>query len=778
MIKVFFNIRLAFLSGSVLVASLTLFSLLLALNCISETPDNYFDRVAMVSDGRLTRFTELPITVYVEGLTVQGKNYAADLRYAMKEWETSSGGLVKFRLTNLPNDANVLVSWVRALEAEDEEHPLGVSELHRTGQDEFNVEMRISLQDKKTRKPLTHEQMKTVFLHEFGHAIGLWGHSKNKADIMYYAADAILPTSRDTNTLKMMYFHELNYSLHAESISAIKKEMRTKLEDARLYFLLGTVYADQEDYDQAIDNFKRCLHIDREFYKASSALASAYRRSGQEQAALAEYLSLVESDPSAMVHNIIGALYYERKETAESIQHFKKALKLERTYQPAKRNLSKVYISRGKELINAGAHQAAIDLLLDGVAFFPDKPELYNSLGSAYAGVRQFQKAIDEYTKALRINPAFTLAKVNMASCYNNRGVRYAEADQWDAAVKSYNQALRLTPDMAEAEKNLAAAYWNQASNLSKSGRDREAIIAYKRFLKREPGSKEAHNNIGTAYFRMGNYQAAIGAFKNALRTDPGDEGLKDNLAIAHHKQGIELIGKGDNSKAVEVLKGGLKIDPDNVGIHLSLARAYQRLGNWEEATQYVNKALELEPDNDGALNMVAALDMHRGNEYLQAERYDQALEYYKRVPENRMPPALHNNIGYIYIMGKKYLEAIAEFDKVLAAEPQNKIAHQNLLTVESRLSLALFGNPGARQTRDKLARARLSLAMSHTGRGSIAEAKKVLKSALDVKPQDRNLRRLLAEGCRKLAAVFGKDRSKRKEAMELTTWAAQLESR
>ncbi|MFC1713796.1 tetratricopeptide repeat protein [Candidatus Poribacteria bacterium] len=757
---------------------LTFLSLLLTFNCISETPGNYFDRVAMVSDGRLTRFTKLPITVYVEGLTVQGKDYAADLQYAMKEWRNSSGGLVKFQLIDLPNDANILVSWVRALESEDQEHPLGVSELQRTGQDEFRVEMRIGLQDKKSRKPLTHEQMKTVFLHEFGHAIGLWGHSKDKADVMYYAADATVLTSRDLDTLKMVYSHKLGYSLHAESISAIRKEMRTKLEDPRLYFLLGTIYADQEDFDQAIDNFKICLHIDPEFYKASSALASAYRGSGQEQAALAEYLSLAESKPSAMVHNIVGALYYEKEDTAKAIQHFKQALKLERTYPPAKRNLSKVYIARGKELINAGAHQAAIELLLDGVEFFPDKPELYNSLGSAYAGAKQFQEAIDVYTKALSINPAFTLARVNIASSYNNQGVKYAEAGLWNKAVGSYNQALRLMPDMAEAEKNLSAAYWNQASSSSKAGQNKESVIAYKRFLEREPDSKEAYNNIGAVYFRMGDYQAAVDAFRNALKIDPADVGFKENLAIAHHKQGIDLIEKGDIAEAITTLKSGLKVAPDNVSIHLSMAQAYQRLGKWDETTKYINKALELEPDSDAALNMMAALNIHRGNEYLQAERYDQALEYYGYIPDDRMPPALHNNIGYIYIMGKRHLEAIEEFDKVLAAEPQNKIAHQNLLTVEGRLGRTLSGSPGSQQIRDTLARARLSLAMSHAGRGSIAEAKKVLKSALDVNPQDRDLRRLLAAGCRKLAAVFGKDRSRRKEAMQLTTWAAQLESR
>ena len=758
MIKALSNPQASFLPGNGLIALLIALSLLLTFDGISEASDNYFDRVAMVSDGRLTRFTELPITVYVEGLEVQGKEYASDLRYALKEWEACSNGLVKFRLTYFPDGADILVSWVRTLEVADREHPLGVSELQRTGQDEFRVEMRIGLRDGRTRKSLTHEQMKTVLLHEFGHAIGLWGHSKDKTDVMYYAADALSPTQRDANTLKMVYSHKLNHSLHAESISAIKKEMRTKLEDARLYFLLGTIYADQGDYSQAIDNFKRCLNLDSGFYKASSALASAYQESGQDQAALDEYLSLADTKPSAMVHNIIGALYSEN--------------------QPAKRNLSRVYITRGKELVNAELHEAAIELLLDGVEFFPDKPELHNSLGSAYAGAKRFREAIDEYTKALRINPAFTLARTNMASCYNNQGVQYAGAGRWEAAIESYIQALWLMPDMAEAEQNLSAAYWNQASSLSKSGRNREAVIAYKRFLEREPDSKEAYNNVGTLYFRMGDYQAAIDALESALRIDPADEGLKDNLAIAHHKQGVDLIGEGAASQAVTALKKGLEIDPDNIGIHLSLARAYQHLGRWEEATQYVNKALELEPDSDDALRMMAALNIHRGNESLQAERYAEALEYFRRVPDDLIMPALHNNIGYIYIMEGKHLLAIEEFDKALAAEPQNEIAHQNLLTVEDRFSRIASGNPGSQQARDKLARARLSLAMSHSGRGSLAEARNVLKSALDANPQDEEVRRLLAAGCRKLATVFTQKGNRRVEAKELRRWAAQLELR
>ena len=755
--------------------SLMLLSLLLTLNCIAQVSDNYFERIAMVSDGRLTRFTKSPIAVYVEGLAVQGKKYAPDLQYALKEWEESSEGILKFQLVNLPDGADILVSWVRNLESTDQEHTLGISELHRTGPNEFRVEISVGLRHRKTRKPLTHDQMKIVLLHEFGHAVGLWGHSRDKEDAMYHAADASHPTQRDINTIKQVYSHEADYPLHAESIKAIKQEMLSKLENARLHFLLGTVYADQEEYSEAIDNFKRSLHLNPQFYKASSALALAYQKSGQEQAALIEYLLLAESDPSAAVHNMIGALYFQKEDVENAIKHFKKALELERTYGPAKRNLCEVYIYKGKEFVNAGLYQGAIDLLLDGIKLFPDKPEMYNTLGTAYSGAEQYQKAIDEYKKALQINPAFAIARTNMVSCYNNQGVKYARLRLWDKAIGAYTQALRLMPDMAEAEKNLSAAYWNQAAGLSRAGKNTEAIKAYQRYLEREPNSKEAYNNLGAIYFRMDDYRATITAFRRALDMDPGDRGLRDNLVIAYHRSGIVLFQKGAYSQAAEEFRNGLKINPDNVGLHLGLAQALQRLKKWADAADHVNRVLTLDPSNDIAHKVMMGLNIQQGNELLQAKKYDEALAYYKRAPDELGPPSLHNSIGYIYIMKEKYLEAMDEFDRVLAAEPRNKIAHQNLVIVEGRLKQALSRSSNFQPAKTRLARARLSLAMSHLGIGNLTEAKKVLGTAVDLNPQDRNLRRSLTEGCKKLATAFRKEKNGQKEALELINWATQL---
>jgi tetratricopeptide (TPR) repeat protein len=649
-----------------------------------------------------------------------------------------------------------------------------MAELHRAGKDEFHVEMRIATRDDMTGKPLTHEQVKTVLLHEFGHAIGLWGHSKDQADVMYYAADSLHPTDRDSSTIKLVYSHKPGYSLHVQSIRAIREEMRSEPENAKLHFLLGSVYMDQGKYGQAIGSFRRCLALDARFYKASAALASVYQASGQDQAAFMEYLSLAESDPSALVHNVIGALYFEKKDTANAIQHFKKALELERAYEPAKRNLYKVYLNRGRELIDAGMHYAAIELLSEGTSFFPDKPELHDALGTAYCRNGQFQESIDQYIQALRINPAFMPAKNNMASCYNNQGVKYAQAGQWKESLEAYTEALKLMPDMEEAKKNISGAYWNRAVGLSKSGKDREAIEAYQQFLAYKPDSKEAHNNLGAVYFRVEDYEAAIAEFEKALLIDPGDKSLRVNLAIAYYKLGETLMERKAYYEAAEDFKAGLEIAPDNVNLHLGMAQAYQHLTRLDDAIRHVSKALTLEPGNAIAMRIMANLNIRKGYRALQAGDYDQALQYYSKVPDELMPPVLHNNVGYVYIMKGMYPEAASEFDKVLRAEPENETAYQNLLKLESNLSRAISRDPGSQKTKDELAMVRLSLAMSYMRRGDTGKSRDILKTALDLKPRDKDLRYSLAEGCMTLAEAFQRKKAY-KDAKEFMDWANQL---
>ena len=79
----------------------------------------------------------------------------------------------------------------------------------------------------------------------------------------------------------------------------------------------------------------------------------------------------------------------------------------------------------------------------------PKKAE--NNRGAAHA----FDKAIQDYSKAIKLNP-------EDAAAYNNRGLAYADRGEFDAALEDYDKALELKPDYAEVYNNRGNAYFNK----------------------------------------------------------------------------------------------------------------------------------------------------------------------------------------------------------------------------------------------------------------------------------------------------------------------------
>jgi tetratricopeptide (TPR) repeat protein len=76
-----------------------------------------------------------------------------------------------------------------------------------------------------------------------------------------------------------------------------------------------------------------------------------------------------------------------------------------------------------------------------------------------YAENEQYQLAIDNYTKYLRLEP-------DDADAYNNRGLAYKKLENYKAAIADYTSALKINSDDAGAYKNrgLAKAKSGQSS--------------------------------------------------------------------------------------------------------------------------------------------------------------------------------------------------------------------------------------------------------------------------------------------------------------------------
>ena len=80
--------------------------------------------------------------------------------------------------------------------------------------------------------------------------------------------------------------------------------------------------------------------------------------------------------------------------------------------------------------------------------------DAYYNRGVSWLDKGELDKAISDYSQAIRLDPKFVQA-------YTNRGIVWSGKDQLDKAIADYNEAIRLDPKNASPYNNLA---WLQST--------------------------------------------------------------------------------------------------------------------------------------------------------------------------------------------------------------------------------------------------------------------------------------------------------------------------
>jgi tetratricopeptide (TPR) repeat protein len=108
------------------------------------------------------------------------------------------------------------------------------------------------------------------------------------------------------------------------------------------------------------------------------------------------------------------------------------------------------------------------------------------NLGDAYQGIRDYQKAEEQYLAALRINPVEGMA-------HNNLAVLYMNTNRMSEAAENLKKELAQSP-------NYAPSYYYLGLLASKSGDVASAEMHWKRALDLDPNLFVVYRHLITLY--------------------------------------------------------------------------------------------------------------------------------------------------------------------------------------------------------------------------------------------------------------------------------------
>jgi tetratricopeptide (TPR) repeat protein len=259
------------------------------------------------------------------------------------------------------------------------------------------------------------------------------------------------------------------------------------------------------------------------------------------------------------------------------------------------------------------------------------------------ADQEQYDKAIADYTEAIRLKPDF-------ADAYANRAFAYGSLEQFDKAIADCNEAIRLQPDSAEAYKNRGGAYCNLRQY-------DKAIADCNEAIRLQPDFARAYSNRGNAYVGLQQYDNAMADYNEAIRLDP-------NLAQAYSNRAntFNLLKQYDN--AIADCTEAIRLKPNFALPYLNRSVAYNSLNQYDKAIPDCTEAIRLKPN-------LALAYTNRGIAYNNLKQYDKAIADFTEVI--RLQPDLadaYSGRGFAYNGLALYDKGIADCSEAIRLNP------------------------------------------------------------------------------------------------------------
>ena len=249
-------------------------------------------------------------------------------------------------------------------------------------------------------------------------------------------------------------------------------------------------------------------------------------------------------------------------------------------------------IEKCREAVEKGDLIRAMELGKQAVEMYPDNFDAYFCLGTAYRGMKNIEKALENFKKAEEL----TDDKEKLITVYQYIGEALINMDRLDDALSYFNKALTLAKyidsNVAYILSKIAYIYFKKGDLEKSAEYYNDAIESGEKENISEQLMLEIANNFSVVLAELGYYKEAVMLLKDLL-----DFGIVSGnlhlVCLTEINLGAVYSKTGNKNAAKRYLTSGLN-HAKKLGNRRLEATAYMYLGNILSKKSYLDKAEEL----------------------------------------------------------------------------------------------------------------------------------------------------------------------------------------
>jgi serine/threonine protein kinase/Flp pilus assembly protein TadD len=328
--------------------------------------------------------------------------------------------------------------------------------------------------------------------------------------------------------------------------------------------------------------------------------------------------SATESDPDyALAHAALGEAYWWKYNAVKSEAYVDSAFASATKAADLANNHASVMITLGTIHSGTGQYRQAIEDFKRAISIDPVNHRAYSGLAEAYEAIGKLDSAELTYRQVTLLKPEYFTGNLDL-------GFFYASHGRTDEAIAQARQLDSIQPTGFTAWNNLGALYYF-AGNLD------EARKRWERSLEIE-SNYGALSNLGSYYYLNGEYENAVKYFEAALKLSDTDYVVWGNLAMA--KSILNRPKKEVRETyltAIERAKQVTDINPKDPDTYAALSEYLATIDDTVLSMKYLDRAFELAPQDPDIMLTAAQVNAELG-------RREEAVAWLRSALDNGYP--------------------------------------------------------------------------------------------------------------------------------------------